>query len=1017
MPDFRPYTRRHLREALRKIGEMIYYPLAPLEIEAWCTAEPLPFEDRFEGTHRSFRTGDKWGGLFDCAWFRFTGTVPARGAGRKIVLLLDVNGEMCVVDDDGTPLRGLTTMASGYDFRLGSPGKRVLQFLTRAVGGERVDVWADAGCNDLFGNLQGNGTIAQAEIAVCDDEVYALYHDYEVLLDCLEVLPADSARYEQIATALSDAVHVLLGPQEERVDLARQALAPMLARRGGDPSLRISAIGHAHIDLAWLWPIRETIRKGARTFATALELMNRYPEYVFGASQAQLFLWMKEHYPSLYARIQARVRDGRLEVQGAMWVEADTNVSGGEALARQVLYGKRFFRQEFGVDIDYLWLPDVFGYSAALPQILRHGGVRYFLTQKISWNQINPFPHHSFHWQGIDGSQVLAHMYPEDTYNSPAAPRSLHKIETNYRDKGVSTHALMVFGIGDGGGGPGEEHLERLRRIADLAGFPPVQQEPVAAFLPAWASEANRFATWVGELYLERHQGTLTTEARNKWYNRRLELSLRDWEWIASIAQLECGRPYPGERLLDTWREVLLYQFHDILPGSSIKRVYDESVARYEELYAEVEEAIAENGATLEEAIDTSAMHEPLVVHNTISWERVEWVRSGDRWLRVRAPSMGYTTVDASDVSGAVPEVVATAESLENDVLRVRFAEDGSILSVYDKELDREAIAGEQRANRLVVYADLGDAWDFAMDYAASEPRQMTLVSATPQVDGPRAVLTHVYRLGCSELVQNVSLVAGSRRIEFETHVRWREPATMLRTSFPVAVHAEAATYEIQYGHLQRPTHCNTTWDLARDEVVGHKWVDLSQGDYGVALLNDSKYGHRVKGNVLDLNLLRSAYYPGPRLVTDEDVAPGAPHEGYTDQCDHEFTYALYPHPGDAMAGGVVRAGYALNVPLRVLPATAHGGSLPHETSLIAVDAPNVVVEAVKRAEDGDDLIVRLYECAHAGAKAAVRLGFSVSAAAEVNLMEEDPHPVVVDDGIVRLSFRPFEIKTLRLSL
>jgi alpha-mannosidase len=348
-------------------------------------------------------------------------------------------------------------------------------------------------------------------------------------------------------------------------------------------------------------------------------------------------------------------------------------------------------------------------------------------------------------------------------------------------------------------------------------------------------------------------------------------------------------------------------------------------------------------------------------------------------------------------------------------LLRVTFDRGGAILSVYDKELDREAIAPQQRANRLAVYTDLGDAWDFAMDYAETEPRYMSLVSATPRVDGPRAVLTHVYALGHSELVQDVSLTAGSRQIVFETRVRWRETATMLRTSFPVAIHAEAATFEIQYGHVQRPTHQNTTWDLARDEVVGHKWADLSQGDYGVALLNDSKYGHRVKGNTLDLNLLRSAFYPGPRLVADEDVEPGAPHDGYTDQRDHTFTYALYPHEGDAIAGGVVQAGYELNVPLRVVPATVHEGSEPLERSFVAVGAASVIVEAVKMAEDADDVVVRLYQSAHAGVRTAIRFGFPVSAADEVNLMEEEAKPLVVEDDTVRLTFRPFEIKTLRL--
>ena len=839
MPEFRPYTTRHLRYALEQIAKRIYRPLSQLHIRAWWTREPMPFHDRRSGRELELSVGDKWGDLFDCAWFHFTGTVPPEAAGQEVVLLLDVNGELCVVDREGNPVRGLTTAQSGYDLSLGSPGKRVLRFLAQAKGGEQVDVWADAGCNDLFGNLRGNGTVAQAEVAVCDEAVLALYYDFEVLLDLLGVLPEASARYQQILTALTDAVHLLLGAEPGPVERARQALAPMLALQGGDPSLQISAVGHAHVDLAWLWPIRETIRKGARTFATALALMERYPDYVFGASQPQLFLWMKERYPTLYHRFVEQVRAGRVEPQGAMWVEADTNVSGGEALVRQILLGKRFFREEFGVDLNYVWLPDVFGYSAALPQILRGAGVEYFLTQKISWNQINTFPHHSFHWQGIDGTTVLAHMFPEDTYNSPAAPRSLHKIETNYRDKGVSTRALMVFGIGDGGGGPGAEHLERLRRLGNLAGLPPVKQEPVVAFLGKWSTQADRFAKWVGELYLERHQGTLTTEAANKRYNRQIELALRTWEWDAVLAALRCGRAYPTERLMQIWREVLLYQFHDILPGSSIKRVYDESLARYEVLLSEVKGQIADNEAALARCIDTTGMEKPVVVHNSLSWARTAWLKLAAHWVQITVPPMGYTCVDARAAREDRSSVVATEDRLENELLSVRFDEQGAIVSVYDKVLGREVISPGQRANRLAVYTDLGDAWDFPMDYAESTPRHMELVSVLPDVDGPRALVEHVYLLGYSELVQQVSLEAGSRAIVFRTEARWRETASMLRTSFPVSVHAEEASFEIQYGHVYRPTHRNTTWDLARDEVVGHKWVDLSQGDYGVALLND----------------------------------------------------------------------------------------------------------------------------------------------------------------------------------
>lgn len=1016
MPNFKPYTKQHLDYALHQIEEAIYTVVGPLTIRAWWSQEPLPFAQRQSGVERQLAVGDPWGTLFDCAWFHFSGTVPPEAAGQHVVLLLDVNGELCIVDDQGVPARGLTNVASEFDYRLGRPGKRVWEVTPRAQGDEAISIWADAGHNDLFGRVQGDGRIVEAAIAICHDTVRTLYYDFEVLLDFLQVLPEASPRYQQILTGLNDAIHLLYQGIQVHADEARASLAPLLAKRGGDPSLRISAVGHAHMDLAWLWPLRETIRKGARTFATVLVMLERYPDYIFAASQPQLYQWMKEHYPELYAKIKAQVQAGRIEAQGAMWVEPDVNVTGGEALVRQILEGKRFFCQEFGVDVNYGWLPDVFGYNAALPQLLKLAGLDYFSTQKLSWSLINVFPHHSFHWQGIDGTTILVHMLPEETYNSPAAPRSVYKIEENYKDKGISEHALLVFGIGDGGGGPGEEHLERLARIKNLAGLSPVTQAPTAAFFPQWAKDAARFPTWVGELYLERHQGTLTTQARNKWYNRKLEWGLREWEWTALLTNRLTGAAYPSERLQAIWREMLLYQFHDILPGSSIKRVYDESVSRYQALLHEVTARSNEAKAVLAGRIDTASMTSPVVVFNSLSWARSEWLQVAQGWVHVTAPALGYTTVDAHNaVTTPNPGLAASEQSMENDRLRVTFATDGSIASLYDKQASREVIPADQAANRLAVYTDLGDAWDFPMDYAEQTPRFMALMKTIVRVEGPHATVEQHYALGHSTLVQTIVLTAGSPRLDFHSRLQWRERQTMLRTSFPVAVHAEEATYEIQFGHVRRPTHRNTTWDLARDEVVGHKWVDLSQRDYGVALLNDSKYGHKIKGNVIDLNLLRSVPHPGPRLVTDAEVAPGEPHPVYTDQCDHLFTYALYPHPGDHVDGEVVQAAYALNSPLIVVPVTSSAGAAAKERSFLQVDAPNVIVEAMKKAEDDDSLILRLYEASHQHTQTHLRFGFAVRGVMETNLLEEAATPLVFDGTTVALTFRPFEIKTIKV--
>lgn len=1013
MPDFAPYTSWKLDYVLPELSRLIYLPVADLKIAAWRTAEPVPYGQRQSGEELALHVGDAWGGLFDCAWFNFTGTIPDSCAGQPVVLLLDVNGEMLVVDEQGNPLRGLTNATSEYDYSLGRPGKRVFPLTSSATGGERVDVWVDAGANDLFGRLQENGTIKAAQIAVCNEAVRSLYYDFEVLYDFMKVLPVESVRYQQIFRALDDVCWILAsGNSSEAIEQARGRLKPVLDKKGGDPSLNITAIGHAHMDLGWLWPIRETKRKGARTFATALANMERYPYYLFGASQPQLFQWIKEGYPALYEQVKQKVKEGRFEVQGAMWVEADTNVSGGEALVRQILLGKRFFKEEFGVDIRHLWLPDVFGYSGALPQILKKAGIDYFMTQKMSWNKVNHFPLHSFHWQGIDGTSVLTHMLAEETYNSPALPRSVDKIEKNYAEKGVSDQALLLFGIGDGGGGPGEEHIERLGRIRNLAGLSPVNPGPAAEFFETWKKDADRFPTWVGELYLERHAGTLTTEAKNKWYNRRLEQSLRELEWTAAFA----GEDYPAARLEQIWREVLLYQFHDILPGSSIKRVYDESLARYAGLLAEVEEAISLFENKLAARVNIAGMAFPTVIFNSCSWKRTEWLHYNDAWKHVEVPASGYLAVDFTS-SETLPVLIARVDRLENDQLRVQFAVDGSISSIYDKVARREALAGGQPGNCLAVYRDDGDAWDFLFDYASQKPAFMALATSDAYLNGPRAVLVQTYHYGHSVLVQEISLTAGSRRLEFDNKLTWREKASMLRTSFPIAVHAEDASYEIQFGHIHRPTHRNTTWDLAKDEVAAHKWADLSQHDYGVALLNDSKYGHKIKDNVIDLDLLRSAPYPGPRLVEDKDVPAGEPHTGYTDQSDHVFRYAIYPHSGDAVSGGVPQSGYEFNLPLRLAAVQTGSGQKPVSDSFLALNVPNVILEAVKKAEDSDDLIVRLYESGHSSANTVIHFGFPVKKAEETNLIEESLNELPLENNEIALQFRPFEIKTIKVTL
>ncbi|MCX6358780.1 MAG: glycosyl hydrolase-related protein [Armatimonadetes bacterium] len=997
MPYIRDQRRRDLEHLGRRIADVVYITAAQLDIEAWQTAEPVPFAERTSGARITPKPGDKWGGLFDCAWFHFTGAVPAECAGKPVALLVDLSGEGLVVDAQGEPRLGLTNVSSGYDHSLGNPGKRVVPVTDCAAGGEAIDLWVDAGCNDLFGELRDKGTVREARIVTVNPNLRALSYDCEVLGELMLQLPEGSARRHRIWDALDRAAGVMLELTEANAAEARAILAPELAKRGGDASLTVSAIGHAHIDLAWLWPLRETYRKGARTFATVLELMDRYPDFVFGASQPQLYDWMKRMHPRLYERIKQRVAEGRWEVQGCMWVEADANVPSGESLARQILYGKRFYREEFGIDVKGLWLPDVFGYSGALPQLLRKAGCDWFMTQKLSWNTVNRMPHHTFRWKGIDGSEVLAHTPPEDTYNSSAAPRAIAKAEREFHDKAVSDECLVLFGIGDGGGGPGEEHLERLLREKDLAGLSPVVQEPSQAFFERILRHNDRLRGWAGELYLERHQGTYTTQARNKQYNRRMEQSLQEAEFACVLAQAS-GTAYPAAEIEEIWKETLLYQFHDILPGSSIGRVYAESLARYADLLARTQALTASALTALTATIDAGAAARPALVMNAGATPRTGWSRLADGgWVCADLPALACTVVDLDAAPQPTPPTVAD-NCLDNGLVHARFDTQGRLESLVDLATDREMVQPGQVANRLALYHDQGDAWDMPFDYQAQPAGAFELVSCEPFADGPAAGLRMELAYGASRMVQKAFLTQGSPVLEFDTWVDWRETGKMLRAQFPTTVVTPEATCEIQFGSIKRPTHTNTTWDAARFEVCAQRWVDLSDRGAGLALLNNCKYGHRLDGSTLDLNLLRSPGYPDPTA----------------DRAEHCFRYGLYPHTGDVVEARVGHVAAAFNMAPVAVPMPAGQAGAP-AAPLLRVTPDSVIVDSLKRAEDGRGLIVRLHEAAGASCTAEVALAAEPAEVRRTNLVEDDQEKLDAAGGSIRLPLGPFTVETLRI--
>ncbi|MFC3999022.1 alpha-mannosidase [Nocardiopsis sediminis] len=1003
----------------RVLGERIWtsvHPVSvPLRVSRWdVPEEPVPVKEALRASYRSAAVGDPWGPPWGTTWFRFTGTVPHAWAGRRVEAVIDLgfdpgqpgfSAEGLVHDPSGTVLKGL------------NPRNLWVRAASPAAGGEEVDFYVEAAANPLILGPAGfrptslgdpaaiNGApqyrLARADLAVFDEEVWGLSLDLEVLSGLMHRLPAQSPRRWEILRAVAACLDRLdPGDVPGTAAAARAPLAPVLAAPAERSAHRLSAVGHAHIDSAWLWPLRETVRKVARTAANVTALMDEHPGLVFAMSQAQQLAWLRDHHPGVFDRVRARVAEGRFVPVGGMWVESDTNMPGSEALARQFSFGKRFFREELGVDTREVWLPDSFGYSAALPQLVKLSGSRWFLTQKISWSQTNTFPHHTFWWEGIDGTRVFTHFPPIDTYNAELTGHELGHAADNFREKGRATRSLAPFGHGDGGGGPTREMLGRADRLADLEGSPRVRLERPQDFFAAAEAEYPDAPVWLGELYLELHRGTYTSQAATKQGNRRSEHLLREAELWAATAAVATGADYPYDRLDDLWRRVLLNQFHDILPGSSIAWVHREAARSYAEIAEELTGIIESAQAALGGGPDAGTGEGPPgeVVFNPCPHER-----DG-------VPALGAAI---RAVPTADPEVTAVPDGdghvLDNGLLRVTVDGRGLITSVVDLGNGREAIAPGSAGNLLQLHRDLPNAWDAwdidpfyrgnVTDLVAAE--EISVVSA-----GPGKASVSVRRsFGSSSVVQVLSLRRGARRLDVTTEVDWHERERILKVAFPLDVRADSAASEIQFGHVHRPTHTNTSWDAAKFETCAHRWIHVAEPGYGHAVVNDSTYGHDVTRDVrgdggttttVRLSLLRAPRFPDPE----------------TDQGRHRFGYALVPGAG---IDDAVREGYRINLPERGLL----GGS--PVAPLVEADGAGVVVESVKLADDrSGDVVVRLYEALGARTSGTLTASFPVDRAVAVDLLEaplDDAPPV--DSGhlpAVAFRLRPFQILTLRLT-
>ncbi|MFE7169235.1 alpha-mannosidase [Streptomyces sp. NPDC057616] len=986
----------------RAMGQFVrpaqYAERVPLVLSVWhVPGEPVPVHEALQAEFAPFTAGTAWGKPWSTSWFRLTGQVPEGWAGRRVEAVIDPGFSG---DGPGFQAEGLLHDASGVPLKGIHPRNRHLAVGSPASGGEPVHLLLEAAANPAvlhgfaptrLGDVLTAGDrpiyrFRSADLAVLDEGVWQLVLDVEVLSELMHELPMDRPRRHEILRALEDMLDALdLHDVSGTAPAARAALADVLSRPASASAHRISATGHAHIDSAWLWPLRETVRKAARTFANVTALAADYPELVFSCSQAQQYAWVQQNQPHIWERIKKAVRDGNWAPVGSMWVESDANMPGGEALARQIVHGKRFFAEELGVETEEIWLPDSFGYTAAFPQLAKLAGIRWFLTQKLSWNQSNKMPHHTFWWEGIDGTRVFTHFPPVDTYNSQLHGRELAHAERNFADKGRATRSLVPFGWGDGGGGPTREMLERARRLRSLEGSPRVEVEKPAAFFAAAEQEYGPQApVWSGELYLELHRATYTTQAKTKQGNRHSEHALREAElWCATAAVHDPSYAYPYDALDRLWKTVLLHQFHDILPGSSIAWVHREARETYARVLTEIEEITAEAVA----ALGTGGP----VVLNASPYPRTEVVASG----LVTVPGLGGAAVTDTADDTVRARQDGGAYVLENSRLRVTVDERGLLSSVRDLAAGREVLCGP--GNLLQLHPDhpnAWDAWDIDRHYRRRHTDLTDVESVELVADGPLAAAVRVTRLfGKSRITQEIRLAAAGRRVDVVTDVDWQESEKVLKAAFPVDVHAERSTAEIQFGHVHRPTHANTSWDAARFEICAHRWLRVAEDGYGVAVLNDSTYGHDVTrtpheaglGTTVRLTLLRAPHSPDPE----------------TDLGTHRFTYALLP---GADVGDAVAEGLALNLPLRVAPA-------PAVEPLVRVDHPAVTVESVKLAEDrSGDVVVRLYESRGGRARATLTPGFPVAGSEVTDLLER---PLRESD--LAFELRPFQILTVRL--
>lgn len=1014
------------------------------------------------------KTGDAWRGRDCFLWMHKEMEIPAEWSGRKVVGIFDF-GNTGSGNNSGfeSMIYVNGSMYQGVD------GNHKEVFFEDTLCGTTVDITFR-----LWSGLEGGGVptvqehrIARADLAWLDEKVDDFYYMASMVRETLEELDDSQPLQYDLRNALDQACRCIdwsvPGSEEfyESVYQADDILNASVDKMDKNSLINVYCVGHTHIDVAWLWRLKHTREKCSRSFSTVFRLMELYPEYIFLQTQPQLYEYMKEEFPDIYENIKKRVKEGRWEIDGAMWVEADCNLTSGESLTRQILIGSRFIKEEFDKEVEYLWLPDVFGYSWALPQILKKAGIRTFMTTKISWNQYNRMPHDTFWWKGIDGSEILTHFIttPEPwrerdswfyTYNGGLVPRTVKGVWDAYSEKQMNRDLLISFGFGDGGGGVNRDMLEQRRRIDKIPGLPNLKMSAAGEFFRKLHDTVEhtdqRVPVWDGELYLEYHRGTYTSHAHNKRMNRKMELLYRKTEWLTVMHALKKGNINYAkqEELTKGWKHILTDQFHDIIPGSSICEVYEDSRKDYiyiEEIARKVEQEAYENVLEQKENVYTVFNASGWTMDQTVSIpgnahgiyqdadgrELVSQWGNGVTYVEVKdVPAMGTKTIvfkenqsekgqkevrgkeiqkselqkeeqktGKAEMTGSSAAFSVNGRELETPYYQISLNSYGQIEKLFDKTYDRSVIPEGRRGNVLQIFEDKPldyDAWDIDIFYQEKMREITDLTVFEIRENGPLCLTVHMeWKYGNSQIRQDMILYSNNRRIDFRTEVEYHEQHQLLKAAFPVDIRSTYATYDVQYGNVRRPNHWNTSWDLAKFETVAHRWADLSERNYGVSILNDCKYGHDIKDNVLRISLLKAATHP----------------DYLQDQGTHQFTYALLPHEGDFVNGEVVKEAYALNDPMQVVP----GESTLGYESFLNFDNDQVELDAIKKSEDGKYIVIRFHEYAGSRQKVTLKPGFSYQAWAECDLRERPAGAFTQEE--ICMELHAYEIKTILIEL